>query len=68
MVTITSDLNTDLLTINQAKRYLKCSRVFLWKLRKDNKIHSVNAGKKVLIQKASIDAYLHLNQKEVENA
>lgn len=64
----TTNLNTELLTISQAKEYLKCSHVFLWKRRKEGKIKSVNAGKKVLIVKASVDEYLNLNSKEVQNA
>ena len=66
MLNTNSELNSELLTINQAKEYLKCSHVFLWKRRKENKIKSVNAGKKVLIIKASIDEYLNL-KKEVKN-
>lgn len=61
----TSDLSTELLTIKQAQSYLKCSHVFLWKRRKEGKIKSVNAGKKVLLSKVSIDAYLKLNKEEV---
>lgn len=63
----TKDLNTELLTIKQAKAYLKCSHVFLWKRRNEGKIQSVHAGKKVLILKSSIDAFLQLDPKEVEN-
>ncbi|SFP92284.1 Helix-turn-helix domain-containing protein [Parafilimonas terrae] len=62
----TTNLNEDLITIAQAKGYLKCSHVFLWKRRKEGKIKSVNAGKKVLIVKASIDEYLNLHSKEVQ--
>lgn len=50
----------ELLTVAQAQKYLSCSDVFLWSLRKEGKIHSVNAGKKILIPKSSIDAYLQL--------
>jgi hypothetical protein len=68
MMQSTTHLNTELLTINQAKAYLKCSHVFLWKRRKEGLIKSVLLGnKKVLICKASIDAFLKLNHKEVEN-
>lgn len=58
-----------LLTIKQAQGYLKCSHVFLWKRRNEGKIQTVHAGKKILIPKASIDAYLQLDaqEKEVRN-
>lgn len=58
-------LNTELLTIAQAKDYLKCSHVFILKCRKEGKIRAVNAGRKVLIVKSSIDEYLNLYPKEV---
>jgi len=66
------DLNEQLLTIKQATSYLKCSHVFLWKRRNEGKIQTRHAGKKVLIPKASIDAYLQLesdgfNKKEAGN-
>lgn len=66
MLNIT-EINAELLTISQAREYLKCSHVFLWKRRKEGKIKSVNAGKKVLIIKSSIDEYLNLYPKEVVN-
>lgn len=62
-----TDLDSELLTIKQAKSYLKCSHVFLWKRRKEGKIKAVNAGRKVLLVKASLDAYLNLTGKEVVN-
>jgi len=52
----------ELLTISQAAKYLKCSTVFIWKRRKEGKLESVGAGKKILIRMSSIDAYL--NQKK----
>ncbi len=53
----------ELLTIDQAKDYLKCSSVFLWKKRKEGKIKAVNAGKKVLYPKSSLNDYLQLKTK-----
>jgi hypothetical protein len=67
-MTTTTNLETELLTINQAKSYMKCSHVFLWKRRKEGLIKTINAGKKVLIPKSSIDAYLKINQQEVCHA
>lgn len=65
----TADFNNEFLTINQAKAYLKCSHVFLWKRRKEGLIKSVQVGnKKILISKASIDAFLKFNQEEVSHA
>ncbi len=52
----------ELLTIEQAKNYLKCSAVFLWKKRKEGKIKAVNAGKKVLYPKSALDSYLQLKK------
>jgi len=54
-----SDSDT-LFTVGQATEYMQCSDVFLWKLRRDGKIMSTNAGKKILIPKSSIDRYLNL--------
>ena len=54
----------ELLTDNQAKEYLKCSSVFLWKRRKEGKIKAVNAGKKLLYPKSSLDQYLQLKIKK----
>ena len=53
----------ELLTIEQAKEYLKCSAVFLWKCRKEGKIKAVNAGKKVLYPKSNLNEYLQLKTK-----
>jgi hypothetical protein len=52
----------ELLTSEQAKDYLKCSSVFLWKKRKEGKIQAVNAGKKVLYPKSTLDSFLHLKK------
>lgn len=61
----TDTLNQQLLTIKQAKAYMKCSHVFLWKRRREGKIITVHAGKKILLPKASIDAYLQFNVNEL---
>lgn len=53
----------ELFTDEQAREYLKCSGVFLWKKRKEGKIKAVNAGKKVLYPKSSLDSYLQLKTK-----
>ncbi len=53
----------DLFTTEQATDYLKCSSVFLWKRRKEGKIAAVNAGKKILYPKSSLDNYLQLKTK-----
>ena len=53
----------ELLTIEQARQYLKCSAVFLWKKRKEGKIKAVNAGKKVLYSKSELNNYVQLNPK-----
>lgn len=53
----------ELFTDEQARKYLKCSAVFLWKKRKEGKIKAVNAGKKVLYPKSSLDDYLQLKTK-----
>ncbi|MBD0332749.1 MAG: helix-turn-helix domain-containing protein [Chitinophagaceae bacterium] len=50
----------ELYTDPQARAYLKCSSVFLWKKRKEGKIKAVNAGKKLLYPKSSLDNYLQL--------
>lgn len=62
MANTTNDLSNELLTIKEAQLYMKCSDVFLWKRRKEGKIQSVNAGKKILIPKTSIDAFLKLTE------
>lgn len=53
----------ELLTDEQAREYLKCSSVFLWKKRKEGKIKAVNAGKKILYPKSGLDSYLQLKTK-----
>ncbi len=57
-----TQLSEQLLTVRQAMGYIKCSNVFLWKRRKEGVIKTVNAGKKVLLTKSSIDHYLKLNE------
>lgn len=54
----------ELLTDEQAREYLKCSSVFLWKKRKEGKITAVNAGKKILYPKSVLDSYLQLKTKK----
>ena len=61
------NINNDLLTIKQAKEYMKCGHVFLWKKRKEGAIQTIHAGKKVLLPKRSLDAYLKFNSKEITN-
>ncbi len=55
------NIYNDLLTLNQCMAYMKCSNVFIWKLRKEGLLTSLHAGKKILITKSSIDNYLKLN-------
>lgn len=57
-----------LLTLNEAAQYLRVSVVFLWQKRKEGAIQSIKAGKKVLIRKSAIEAYLQANTKEVAHA
>jgi hypothetical protein len=52
----------ELFTDQQARKYLKCSSVFLWKKRKEGKITAVNAGKKVLYPKSALDNFLQLKK------
>jgi len=52
----------ELLTQKEAANYLRSSKVFIWKLSKDGKIKVLNANKKVLYPKSSIDAYLKLKK------
>jgi excisionase family DNA binding protein len=54
----------ELFTDEQAREYLKCSSVFLWKKRKEGKIKAVNAGKKILYPKSALDSYLQLKTKK----
>ena len=61
-------INQQLLTIKQAQGYMKCSHVFLWKRRNEGKIQTIHAGKKVLLTKASIDAYLQINTETKEGS
>lgn len=49
-----------LLTVNEVAAYMRCSRVFIWKIRKDGKLNCLKAGKKVLFQKSAIDSYLNI--------
>jgi hypothetical protein len=54
----------ELLTDEQAREYLKCSSVFLWKKRKEGKIKALNAGKKILYPKSNLDNYIQLKTKK----
>lgn len=54
-----------LLTYEEASEYMRCSKVFLWRRKKEGKLKAVTAGKKVLFRRSDIDAYLNLNAKEV---
>lgn len=56
------ELTTELLTVSEAAAYLKCSREFIWKLRKKGDIETVHAGNKVLLPKSSIDNFLKLKE------
>ena len=47
---------------------MKCSHVFLWKRRNEGKIQTIHAGKKVLLTKASNDAYLQINTETKEGS
>jgi len=53
-----------LLTASEAAEYMRISKVYLWLLRKDGKIPFINIGKKILIRKSAIDAYLKANTRE----
>ncbi len=62
-INTTSDVANHLLTVDESQSYLKCSRTFLWQIRKQGLIKTVKAGpKKVLLTKSSIDHYLKLNE------
>ena len=52
----------ELLTQQEAATYLKSSKVFIWKLAKAGKIKVLNANKKVLYPKSSIDSYLQIKK------
>jgi hypothetical protein len=54
----------ELFTEQQAEEYCKCSAVFLWKKRKEGKINAVNAGRKILYPKSSLDCFLQLKTKK----
>jgi excisionase family DNA binding protein len=50
-----------LLTLKEASAYMRVSEVFIYIRRKEGAIKSIKAGKKVLIRKSDIDAYLNAN-------
>jgi excisionase family DNA binding protein len=52
-----------LLTYNEAAAYMRCSKVFIWKRRKEGKLAFIRAGSKVLFQKSAIDSYLNINNR-----
>jgi excisionase family DNA binding protein len=56
---------TTLRTVTETEKILRCSRTFLWQLRKSGDIQAIKAGKKVLIPQSSIDAFLNQNKEEV---
>lgn len=57
--------NDKLLTLQEASEYMRVSKVFIWKRRKEGKLKSVAAGKKILLRRSDIDAFLNLTKKEV---
>jgi excisionase family DNA binding protein len=58
---VKSEQQHHLLTIRETTKYMRCSNTKLWDLRKQGTIKTCHVGAKVLIPKASIDAYLGLN-------
>jgi excisionase family DNA binding protein len=50
--------NDELLTTKQAAKYLQCSIVTFWKIRKVANIQSVLVGKKLFFRKEDLDKYL----------
>lgn len=52
----------ELLTYADVAKYLHCSKVFIWKMRREGKIKAVIVARKVLFQKSSIDEFLKSNQ------
>jgi excisionase family DNA binding protein len=57
------DPSDRLLTLDEAADYMRCSKVFIWYRRKEGKLIAIRAGKKVLLKRSEIDAYLN-NSKE----
>jgi len=51
-----------MLTITEARKVLRCSRGFLYSLRRAGKLQAVKAGRKVLVSKSAIYEYLAANQ------
>ena len=51
-------ISTELLTVKESTAYMRVSRGFISKIRRQGSIQSIKAGKKVLIKKSSLDAYL----------
>jgi excisionase family DNA binding protein len=62
----TSSPAEELLTLKEAKKFLRCSEVFLWQQRKAGKIKAIKLGKKVLIPASAIKEYL-INNSELIN-
>lgn len=48
----------DLLTNRQAAKYLNCSTVGLWRIRKAGQIQPVLVGKKILFRRSELDRYM----------
>lgn len=48
-----------LITTNEAAQYMRCTRAFLWKMRKEGKLQSLSAGKKVLFERSAIESFLN---------
>lgn len=59
MATIGSSPHPVALTISQASIYAGLSRSFIYTLFESNRLARLKAGKRVLILKADLDAYLH---------
>ena len=60
------DAGPGLFTIKEASRYLKCSTVSFWKIRKEANIQPVYIGKKPLFQKSDLDQYINSQNKNLK--
>ena len=52
---------SDLMTLKEAAEYLRCSKVSIWRKRKNGQLIGIKAGGKILFKKNSVEAYLESN-------
>lgn len=63
-----TDPGPGLFTIQEASKYLRCSTVSFWKIRKEADLQPVYICKKPFFKKSDLDSYINRNDKSLKTA